>query len=265
MNLPFPKRKAGIITTLDYAESQRQTLGLAENDSYKAQGALPKFVAQIAGNILADARQCFDQLGKDLIESHLLPVAKAKFVRDYNSGKMRTYFPLYETMLSQPNGIFRLFKSANRAVYDELHSFITAMDKNYCISNTSHRVAIVRVVADMVNEKKHNKVLEYRVAPGEKTFIEGEGGSFLFAKGFKNDNPHVRVMLPAGAVPRPVAAYRFAYNGLDVSDVCLSAVHGTQMIMDIFYDRFFEGTEKVFKPEPPPTITVSSIRPPGLI
>ena len=210
-------------------------------------------------------RQCFDQLGKDLIEGHLLPVAKARFVKAYHSGEVKTYFPLYETMLSQPKGTFYLFRSANRAVYDELLSFIEAMDKNLCISNTSHRVAMVRHIANMVNEKKHNKVLEYRADPDEKIFVEGEGRSFLFAKGFKNDSPNVRVRLPAGAVPRLVAAYRFAYNGLDVSDVCLFAVHGTQMIMDIFYDRFFEGTEKVFKPEPPPTITLRSLAPPGLV
>jgi hypothetical protein len=265
VKLPFPKRKVGIITTLDYAESQRQALGLAEMDSYKEGGELPRFVGQIAGNILGDARQCFDQLGRDLIEGHLLPVAKPKFIRDYESGEMSTYFPLYESMLLQPKKVFHQFKSANRAIYDELHSLIMAMDKNLSISNTRHRVAMVRVIAAMVNEKKHDTVLEYRADPDEKSFVEGEGGSFLFAKGFKNDHPNVRIMLPVAAIPRPVAAYRFACNGLDVSDVCLFAVHGTQMIMDIFYDRFFEATEKVFKPEPPPTITVSSTPPPGLV
>jgi hypothetical protein len=90
------------------------------------------------------------------------------------------------------------------------------MDKNLSISNTSHRVAMVRLIADMVNEKKHDKVLEYRSDAGEKIFIEGERGSYLFSKGFTNDHPNLKVMLPADAIPREVAAYRFACNGLEV-------------------------------------------------
>jgi hypothetical protein len=195
----------------------------------------------------------------------LLPIAKLKFAKDYENGKVRTYFPLYQAMLVEPNRTFHQFKSTNRAIYDELHSLIMAMDKNLSISNTSHRVAMVRVIADMVNEKKHDKVLDYRSDADEKVFIEGERGSYLFSKGFTNDHPNLKVMLPAGAIPREVAAYRFACNGLEVSHVCLFAVHGTQMLMDIFYSRFFEATEPVFKPEPPPTITLSTTPPPGLV
>lgn len=254
--LPFPQRKAGVIEKLNYAEAQRKLLDKAIFDSYKVEGELPRFVSQTAETILANARECFDHLGQDLIEGHLLSFAKRSFRDSYVNGKSRHYFPFYSTQLSNQKWAFAQFKTVNRAIFDELLAFTTAVENNQFLINTSHEAKKFRVIQEMVNEKKHSRVLAYEAAEGEKIFVEGANGSFLFDKGFRNNNPNMQMVLPDGFKPRKVAAYRFACNGLDVSHLCLFASHATAMIMDVFYNRFFQATEPVFKPEPPPVITV---------
>lgn len=87
-------------------------------------------------------------------------------------------------------------------------------------------------------------------------FVEGATGSFLFPENLRNGDPRFSVRLPENPVGRRAVAYRFAYNGLDVADTRLYAVHATQQVMDAFYDKFFASTpERAYKPEPPPVVT----------
>jgi hypothetical protein len=273
--LPKPVRKAEIVESLDYAEKLRNQISDATTGSYKVEGSVPKFISQMAGDVLARSRECFDHLGKDLIEAHLLPVADAKLAADYKSGKMTssksgdliTYFPYYTSMLEQPHRLFHRFKKANRAIYDKLGWFVGGIDRNGTLPGTSFRMRQFRTVADMVIEKKHGRVMygrtmEYNVEPGEKLFMQDGDSSFVFDKGFRNDNPNFKIVLPPDAPSRLVPAYRFTGSGIDVYDLCLFAVHGTQLVMDTFYDAFFEPTaERAFKPDIP-TITVSDKPPP---
>ena len=259
--LPFPTRKAGIAEKLAYAESQRTLLDQALWDSYKEEGSLPRFVSQTAESILSNARECFDHLGRDLIECHLVPVAKPSFRIAYIGGKIRQYFPFYPGQLSNPQAAFHQFKTANRSIYDELRFLVDAMDNNLSLLNTSHAVRKFRIIQEMVNEKKHSRVLAYDSVANERMFVQGSSGSCLFDKDFRNDHPNIQILLPRGFSSKRVAAYRFSCNGMDVSDLCLFASHATAMLMDLFYDKFFSATAPVFQPEPPPTITVSDSPP----
>jgi hypothetical protein len=155
------------------------------------------------------------------------------------------------SMLEQPKRIFHQFKKANRDIYDRLEWFVKGIELNGLLPNTFFQMQRFRLVADMVNEKKHSRVIEYNVEPNEKIFVGSEGDSFLFDKDFRNDHPNIRVRLPVNSSARRVAAYRFAANGIDVYDLCLFAVHATQIVMDVFYDAYFEPGEKVFKPDVP--------------
>ena len=254
MGMPTSTRKKGIIDTLDYASAQYRELGTAIMDSYKADGDLPKFVAQKSGIILSETRECFDRLGKDLIEHHLLPALPVDTVARYK--KKKSYFPLYPDQLLKPDSVYSEFKVFHPGVYSELSLFVEAMEQDQTLGETKFRVKNFGVIANMVNEKKHDDVLEWREDKDEKVAMQANIGAFVFDKSSPNDNPFVRVVIPADAVTRKVPAYRFASNGLDVPELCLFAAFATPMLMDIFYDRWFSPTDrKVFQPEPPPIVT----------
>ncbi len=252
--LPASGRKAGIVQKLDYAETQQQELGQALFDSHKVGHELPQYVAQRAAAVLAEACECFDHLACDLIEHYLLSGNRASLRNQYE--KRGAYFPFYLGQLipGRP-GLFPHFRDVYRPIYDALRDFVRAMDQNLTLPGTSLQVRKLRIIRQMVNEKKHSRVLEYQAVQGERLFVEGENGSFLFLdKNFRNDHPAVRIALPEGQARR-VPAYRFACNGSDVAETCGTAVHGTQMMIDRFYDLFFAPTpERAYKPEPPPIV-----------
>lgn len=254
--LPFPTRKAGIIEKIAYAENERLRLGAAIFDSYKPGGEGVRYVSQIAENILGCTRECFDHLGKDLIEGRLLPYSSQKFQRDYAAGRGKHYFPYYPTQLTNPKGsAFAEFKKINRPIFDELLAFVYAIEQKQCIYNTSHQVGQFRIIQEMVNDKKHSHVLEHKVGDKDKVFVYSKSGSYLFDADFRNDDPNMQIVLPEDRVTRRVGSYRFAHNGISVEHLCLFACHGTAMVMDIFYDKYFQATEKVHKLEPPPVVT----------
>ncbi len=154
--LPFPQRKAGVIQKLDYAEAQRELLDKALWDSFKVDGALPKFVSLTAESILSNARECFDHLGQDLIEAHLLPFANKSFQDAYRSGKSKNYFPFYTTQLSNKKWAFAQFKIINRPIFEELFAFTTAIANNHYLLNTTHEAKKFRIIQDTLFKVKPN-------------------------------------------------------------------------------------------------------------
>jgi hypothetical protein len=62
------------------------------------------------------------------------------------------------------------------------------------------------------------------------------------------------VLLPTENKPKLAPDYIFPFNNQDIMSFTSSAIHTTRIVMDIFYDAFFELGEKVNKPEVP-TIT----------
>jgi len=257
MSLPFPTRKAGIIEKICYAEHEWQQLAKALSNSYKFEGELPRFVSQKAETILANATECLDHLGKDLIECHLLPTLEESFIEAYRKGNIKDKFPLYPDQLkSGKNCAYYRFKQVNRQIFDEIEKLVLDIEGKKNLMKTSYNTKYFRVIRTMVNEKKHSQVLEYYIAQNEKIFVEGKSGSYLFEKDFRNDNPDFQIILPKDSLPRKVGAYKFSHMNLEVSHLCMFAYHATAIIMDVFYDKFFAPTEKVHKLEQP-LITIS--------
>jgi hypothetical protein len=260
MLLPASLRKHGISDKLEFASQQWQELGRILQDAQLNDEMLPRFVSQIAEGILANAVECFDHLGQDLLEFHLLPNAPESLRKRYEAGKVTSYFPFYLPQLLNKEAVFSQFKAINPWIYDQLREFVRAMDSDLLLMNY-HRTRLFRTIKQMVNEKKHSRVLRYEAIPNEKVFVAGSESTFIFDKGFRNDNPMLRIVLPEAAVQKRAPAFRFVSNSMDVSDLCHFAVLATPHVMDTFYDRFFLGGIKVHKPDPAPTITTKLCTP----
>lgn len=263
MGMPVGARKAGIAEKIAYAEQQRNQLDEVLWGAYAVEGKLPQFVAQRAENILSQTRECFDHLGRDLIEGHLLPHAKASFVRMYNDGKVKCYFPFYLSQLTQEKERFAFFglKAVNPTLYGELLRFVQAIDAGQFLANTSFNVRLFRVVQELVNEKKHSRLTEYHAAPNEKLFYEGPSSGVLLDRQALEQQGALQVDVQFSGIepkaPRAVPAFKFTATGHEVSELCLFAVRATGIVMDIFYDKFFAPSESVQVQDAVPTVTFS--------
>lgn len=256
MTVPAPSRKAGIIDKLNYAESQRHELDRALYGTYRNGDPLPQFVAHRAADILSHARECFDHLGMDLLEQHLLPNASAKFQKAYAAGSVKNYFPFYAGQLQAGKFGFDQLESINRPLYDELKGFVAAIDAKKFIVNTTFRLSWFRTIQEMVNEKKHVRVLEYVAAHRGVRYTAGKsnGIDLEILHNAAPSNPPIQVVVEGQNISKPVPSFRFT-NGLDVNELSLFAVHATRKVMDLFYDKYFAPTDQ--RVEPAETVAVS--------
>jgi hypothetical protein len=216
----------------------------------------PKYISQEIGNILATTRECFDHLAKDLIEEVLLPHTTDTTRNEYSKGQKgkykSNYFPFRLGQIkNQATNIFSLSSKFRPDLHAHLAQFIEAIDNDFCISNTSLRVRVLRDLVDIVNSKKHSTIIEYKRRDDQKLFIQGGSGAYMFDKDFRNDDPSFRILLPTDAKPKLAPDYIFPFNDQDIMNFASSCIHTSKMVMDIFYDAFFEPGEKVDKFEIP--------------
>jgi len=245
--LPDSTRKRDVTDKLEYAEAQRNELSNALFGSYET-GDLPRFVSMMAEGILGNARECFDYLAHDLIDGYLLPVASAKFTQSYKNGKEKTYFPFYEGQLTQARWPWHQFKTVDKAVFDHLASFIYAMDQHQVVGCTLFSARDFRVIQEMVNEKKHSKVLQYNAVADAAVFHKGPMGSIVLDKATASI-PGLKVGEEfGGGKPKSVPEFRFAMNGRSVLDLCLFAVAATRTVMDWWYETHFQPTGQRINP-----------------
>lgn len=238
MTQPTSPRFEGIKEKLEYADAQRVDLTKALLGSYEGDRPLPQFLRQTAENILAHARECFDHLGVDLIEQHLLPHAESEFVANYHSGKAAHYFPFFMSQLNNPKNAFQKLRQLNPVVFSEVEKFIGAIDAKSVLSNTIFKAHDFRVLREMVNDKKHSRVIEYKVVADQNVYAKGPAGMVVMERA-QFDVPGIRIGEAfGGRNPKLVPAYRFA-NGKDILDFCLFSTRATAVVMNNFYKKLF--------------------------
>ncbi len=238
MNLPSSARFEGIKEKLEFAEKQRMDLTNALFGAYEGDRPLPQFLRQTAEGILGHARECFDHLAIDLIEEHLLPTADAAFVAEYHSGRSSHYFPFFGTQLNNPKNAFQRFEQVNPAVFPEVKTLISAMDAKAKLPMTNFDAADFRILREMVNDKKHSRVMEYQVVADQSVYARGPMGMVIMDKS-QFSVPGMRIGGAFGGhSPKSVPAYRFA-NGKDIPHFCLFATRATAIVMNNFYVKFF--------------------------
>lgn len=238
MTHPNSARFQGIKEKLEYAEKQRTDLTEALFGTYEGDQSLPQFLRQAVEGILGHARECFDHLGLDLIEAHLLPSVDAAFIADYRAVKGTHYFPFFSTQLSNRKNAFQRFKQVSPAIFSELETLITAMDAKAKLPMTMFDAADFRVLREMVNDKKHSRVIEYQVVADQSVYARGLAGMVIMDKS-QFSVPGLKIGEAfGGRSPKSVPAYKFA-NGKDIPNFCLFATRATAIVMNNFYSKFF--------------------------
>jgi len=237
MTKPQSRRKADVTSKLDYADHQRNQL-MDELFASKSQRRDPAFLVHAAADIIAAARECFDYLGQDIVELYVIPFTKnAKLRERHASGKIKMYFPFYEQQVTKPGSVFQQIKNTSPALYKSLTDFTTSIENKEIIQNTLFNFHWFIEMKDMVNEKKHDKLIAVVSEADQEYIIENE--LFRAILPIKAQAGWQRFSVSPGSTVSKVAEYRFAFNDREVADFCLFSVKATQLVLTKFYTDHF--------------------------
>ena len=236
MTLPNSQRKADIISKLEYAKHRQNEL-MDELFSAKKQSRDPKFLIHAAADVVATARETFDYLGKDIVEYYMLPNTKnSKLKKDYAAGKLKVYFPFHEPQVKSPNGIFHELKSIRPNLYLDLLKFVEGIAEKRQVPNTVFNYGWFMNLKDMVNEKKHDRLLAIASEDNQEILVEGDGLQMIFKKKYLGG---YTIVVEAGMDTKEVTEYRFTYNNVEVAEFCEFAVKVTETVISEFYANHF--------------------------
>lgn len=206
--------------------------------SAKKESRDPKFLIHAAAEVVATARETFDYLGQDIVEQYLLPNTKnTKIKKDYASGKLKVYFPFHEPQVKASHGTLHELKTIAPSLYTELLIFVEGIAAKKQIPNTLFNYGWFMNLKDMVNEKKHDRLLAVVSEGNQEILVEGNGLSMLIPK--KKQQGWNTLTVQPGMEMKEVTEYRFAYNNVEVADFCLFAAKATEIVVSSFYRNHF--------------------------
>ena len=234
---PKALRQADVQAKIAYAKHRVQELLNALFEAKKG-STDPDFLVHTCGDIIATVRECFDYLGQDIIECHILPATKnAQVLQNHASGKLKGYFPFYSSQVSKPGTVYRELSVIEPALHRELLSFTAAIASGAAIPKTLFTYKLFLDVKDMVNENKHDKLIAV-VSDAEREYLIETAEIKLILPIREQKGWSSFVVEPGTKVSR-VAEYRFAHNDQEVGNFCLLATNATDRVIGAFYRTYF--------------------------
>lgn len=237
MTKPIAPRRADVQSKLAYAKHRHQELMNALFAAKKS-STDPAFLVHSCADIISAARECFDYLGQDIIAEYVVPkTTNAKTSTAYANGSLRAYFPYFKAQLIKADSIFHELKSHTPTLYQDLLDFTDRIAAKASIPDTSFNYQMLADVRDMVNEKKHDKLLAVVSEADGEYLIESSAVSMIIP--IKAQKGWSSLVVEPGARVERVAEYRFAYNDQEVGKFCLFATNATERVIGSFYANHF--------------------------
>src|SRR6266404_8705748 len=172
MILPPGTRKPDVTSKLAYADKRRNAL-MDELFAAKKEDRDPDSLIHAAADVVSNARECFDYVAQDIIEGYVLPNDK-KAENAYAAGSLKVYFPFHEPQLSNPKAVLHPLKNSAPKLYGELLAFTEECEKGKTITNTLFNCADFLSMKNMVNEKKHDKLLAVVSDKEQEVLVQGQ-------------------------------------------------------------------------------------------
>lgn len=233
MTLPISQRKPEVFSKLEYAEYCRNNL-MNELFSAKNNNIDYKFISHTSAEILSVTREAFDYLGKDIVDHYLLPNTTKKNILNKKDG---IYFPFHVPQVKELHSPLHELKVINSRLYADLLNFVECIANKETIPNTLFNYRLFLDIKDMVNDKKHDRLIAIDTELGQEIIASGEHLSFVIPK--KKQSGWDTLTLDSTMTIKEASEYRFAYNNVEVGDCCLFAVKATELIIHKFYSSYF--------------------------
>jgi hypothetical protein len=237
MTKPVATRMADVQSKLAYAKHRSQELMKALFSAAKASGD-PAFLVHTCADIISTARECFDYLGQDIIEQYVVPNTKnAEIKRAHVDGKLKAYFPFYEEQLTARKSVFFDLKSHTPALYQDLIDFASKIKSKASIPDTLFNYQMLADVREMVNQKKHDKLLAVVSEANAQFLIENPSFSMILP--IRGQEGWSSFAVQPGTQVERVTEYRFSFNDQEVGKFCLFATNATERVILALYASHF--------------------------
>ena len=226
---PTAMRRQDVESKLDYARHRHQELMNALFNAKRADQD-PAFLVHTCADIIATVRECFDYLGQDIIDVYILPATN-------NRGKLKAYFPFYETQVSKASSVFQELTTIKPSLYQKLLEFTSSIATGAAIPDTLFTYKLLVDVKDMVNEKKHDKLIGI-VSEADREYML-ENSAFKLILPMNGQKGWSSFSVEPGTQVSKVTEYRFAHNNQEVGEFCLFAINVTERVIGEFYHAYF--------------------------
>lgn len=191
----------------------------------------PRHLVHLAADIIATSRECFDYLAQDIVEQFVLPFTQVtKFKADHASGKLHAYFPFHEPQVRGAGKLFHEVMNGNHQLYADLVQFTESISQKERIPNTLFEYADFLEIKEMINQKKHDKLIAITAEPNQEHLIQNE--IFQAILPIRGPSGWGSVVVSPGTLLKSVAEYRFEYNNKEVGRFCMFAVCATQIVLN---------------------------------
>jgi hypothetical protein len=237
VNKPAAPRKVHVQSKLAYAKHRHQEL-MNTLFGAKKSASDPAFLVHTCAEIISTARECFDYLGQDIISAYIIPnTTNQKFAKTHADGTLKAYFPYYAPQIARPDSLFHELQTHTPALYQDLLDFTNSVATGATMPNTLFNYKMLLDVRDMVNEKKHDKLLAVVSEVDSEYLIETSGLKMVIP--IKDQKGWSSFSVEPGTKVERVAEYRFAYNGQEVGKFCMFATNATERVVNAFYANHF--------------------------
>jgi hypothetical protein len=111
---------------------------------------------------------------------YILPNTKnQKILQAHTNGSLKTYFPYYSMTNHQADSVFCELTTIAPELHKDLLDFASFVANSAPIPNTLFNYKLLADVRDMVNEKRHDKLIAVVSAADAEYLIERPGLSIL--------------------------------------------------------------------------------------
>jgi hypothetical protein len=222
---------------LKYVERQRQTLMDALFDAKKKQST-PDYFCHTVADILGSSRECYDYCAKDIFEEKIIPnTSNNQLITRFQAGKVHAYFPFYRKELENAQNPFYKLSFIDFALHQHLLKIADDIQSGSFIPNTLFKYSDIELLRNLVNEKKHDRLIAIESNDNQEVLIENKSFKMILPiKEQKGWNPfHVK----SDSEVSRVAEFRLEAIDVEISKFCTFAQKSTTILIEEIYAKFF--------------------------
>lgn len=227
-------RQRDIFEKIDYCNWRFTQFGNTIHDA-GMEGTNVAHIGLMAADLLSYCREIFDYCALDIIETKVAP-KEPKIAKALASGSLRCYYPFYTKQLTDTNKPFSCLQQHDNRLYKKLTSIVNDIDTNQPCHGTLIKMSILREMSDMVNHKKHDKLLEVESKGGETLYHESNG--FKVMTQMPNQGGMSLVAIHPGAKHKVGTNYVFEHNKKEIMKFTHECMTVSRMIMNEMYKSF---------------------------
>jgi hypothetical protein len=227
-------RKKDICEKLDYADQRFNELceKIFEGGMNLTE---VKFISVMAGDVLSGSREVFDYCANDIVDVHISP-NESGIAAALTNSKLRCYYHFYKTQLTKGNNVFSTLKKFNKPLHSYLFSIAASIETNKPRPGTLMNYGLLRDMADMVNQKKHDKLLAVEPSGGETVYSQSRSVQLMIPKEQQIGVSYIE--LPPDATHRIGTTYVFDFNKKDLMTFTMMCKNLSRLVMDDIYNMF---------------------------